>query len=173
MRIHFKKDLISFTDLSGTAASSWAWDFNNDGTVESTTQDPTYSYSTPGYYTVSLKINGSGGSVATKNSYIHVYSGNGIADNTESMEVSVSPNPFQSNTSISFDLKKTQNVDITINDISGKLVRRLQQSTKLNSGVQYLTWDGRSDSGAKLASGSYFISIKGETVNTTKTIILE
>ncbi len=164
---------VSFTDLSGTAASSWAWDFNNDGTVESTTQDPTYSYSTPGFYTVSLKINGSGGSVATKNSYIHVYSGNGIADNTESMEVSVSPNPFQSNTSIRFDLEKTQNVDITISDISGKLVRRLQQSTKLNSGVQNLTWDGKSDSGAKLASGSYFISIKGETVNTTKTIILE
>ncbi len=49
---------VNFTDAStGTGPLTYAWDFNNDGTVDSTLQNPTYIYSTPGTYSVKLTVN--------------------------------------------------------------------------------------------------------------------
>jgi hypothetical protein len=48
---------IQFTDAS-LKATSWDWDFTNDGTYDSNSQSPQYAYSTPGTYTVKLRING-------------------------------------------------------------------------------------------------------------------
>jgi PKD repeat protein len=45
-----------FTDMSSGQVASWEWDFNNDGVVDSTLQNPSYTYTTPGNYTVSLKV---------------------------------------------------------------------------------------------------------------------
>ena len=54
---------VKFTDTStGTEISAWSWDFNNDGTVDSTLQSPEYTYQTAGDYTVNLTITGTGGS---------------------------------------------------------------------------------------------------------------
>jgi PKD repeat protein len=47
---------VSFTDLSTNSPTSWEWDFNNDGTVDSTEQNPTYTYEAEGAYTVSLTV---------------------------------------------------------------------------------------------------------------------
>jgi len=54
---------VKFTDTStGTEISAWSWDFNNDGTVDSTLQSPEYTFQTAGDYTVNLTITGTGGS---------------------------------------------------------------------------------------------------------------
>jgi PKD repeat protein len=45
---------VTFNDTSEVTALSWAWDVNNDGTTEFTTQNCTYTYTTPGTYTVRL-----------------------------------------------------------------------------------------------------------------------
>ena len=50
---------VTFTDLStaeNTTITSWKWDFNNDGNIDSTQTNPTYTYTTNGIYTVSLEI---------------------------------------------------------------------------------------------------------------------
>ena len=60
---------ISFFDAS-IGATSWAWDFDNDGTTDATTQNPSWTYTTGGYKTVTLEINGS--LTATKTNYITV-----------------------------------------------------------------------------------------------------
>jgi len=52
---------VQFSDLSTGAINSWAWDFDNDGTVDSTDQNPVFTYSSPGTYTVALTITGPGG----------------------------------------------------------------------------------------------------------------
>lgn len=49
---------IQFFDDS-YKASSWAWDFDNDGITDATTQNPTYAFGTSGLKTVKLTINGS------------------------------------------------------------------------------------------------------------------
>jgi uncharacterized delta-60 repeat protein len=61
---------VTFTDQS-TGATSWAWDFDNDGSPDSSVQNPSYIYSTPGTYTVKLTING-GPEVRQRTDYIDV-----------------------------------------------------------------------------------------------------
>lgn len=50
---------VQFTDTSsGNIINAWAWDFDNDGTIDSTEQNPTYTYNNPGIYTVKLTVSG-------------------------------------------------------------------------------------------------------------------
>src|SRR5439155_23592977 len=64
---------VQFTDQSTGTPTTWAWDFQNDGSVDSTLQNPQFIYSTPGSYTVSLTAtNATGSNTATKVSYITV-----------------------------------------------------------------------------------------------------
>ena len=58
---------VHFTDESTGDVISWEWDFDNDGTVDSTEQNPSYTYSNAGTYTVSLSVPGEGGAVAPSN----------------------------------------------------------------------------------------------------------
>jgi PKD repeat protein len=61
---------VQFTDQS-TNATSWSWDFNNDGIIDSTSQNPTWTYTSSGNYTVKLTVTGPGGIDAeTKTNYI-------------------------------------------------------------------------------------------------------
>jgi len=65
---------VQFTDQSTGEISEWAWDFDSDGVVDSTEQSPSYTYNTPGTYTVSLEVTGPGGAdTETKAGYITVY----------------------------------------------------------------------------------------------------
>ena len=63
---------VQFTDIS-TNVTSWAWDFNNDGTVDSTEQNPVYTYTAAGNYTVNLTVsNADGNNSEVKTDYIVV-----------------------------------------------------------------------------------------------------
>ena len=65
---------VNFTDKSKNA-DTWAWDFNEDGNVDSTSQNPTYTYSTAGTYNVTLTVkNGTEENSTTKVDYITVHS---------------------------------------------------------------------------------------------------
>lgn len=64
---------VQFQDLSTNTPTSWQWDFTNDGSVDSTIQNPQYTYSTPGTYSVRLKAaNAFGTSEVVKTGYITV-----------------------------------------------------------------------------------------------------
>jgi len=55
---------VAFTDLSRTpsgAISAWAWDFDNDGVVDSTLQNPVANYPACGDYSVRLTVTAPGG----------------------------------------------------------------------------------------------------------------
>jgi PKD repeat protein len=53
---------VTFTDSSTNTPASWAWDFNNDGAVDSTTQNPSYTFESAGLYSVKLNVTNAGGS---------------------------------------------------------------------------------------------------------------
>jgi parallel beta-helix repeat protein len=64
---------VNFTDQSTNTPTSWAWDVNNDGSVEYTTQNATHTYTTAGNYTVNLTVTNAGGSDSeVKTDYIIV-----------------------------------------------------------------------------------------------------
>ena len=64
---------VSFTDQSTGAPSAWAWDFQNDGVVDSNLRNPSFTYSAPGTYSVKLTAtNGFGSNALVKSGYVTV-----------------------------------------------------------------------------------------------------
>ena len=64
---------VTFTDKSTGNPTSWEWDFDNDGTVDSTDQNPQWTYSSPGWYTVKLTVSdGTNSDTCVKEKYILV-----------------------------------------------------------------------------------------------------
>ena len=64
---------VQFTDLSTGSPTSWAWDFQNDGSTDSTLQNPAFTYTAAGTYTVKLTAtNGGGSNPEIKTNYINV-----------------------------------------------------------------------------------------------------
>lgn len=51
---------VQFTDLSGTSdpngITAWAWDLDGDGLIDSTQQNPSFTYTSCGTYSVSLTV---------------------------------------------------------------------------------------------------------------------
>ncbi len=65
---------VTFTDTSTQSPTSWQWDFENDGSIDSTVQNPTHSYTTPGTYSVRLIATNEVGSVTeTKTNFIEAF----------------------------------------------------------------------------------------------------
>ena len=62
---------VNFTDASIGAWNSWAWDVDNDGVTDYTTQNPTHTYNQAGLYSVKLTIN-NGAASTTKHNLILV-----------------------------------------------------------------------------------------------------
>jgi PKD repeat protein len=71
---------VSFSDLSTGGPTSWAWDFDNNGTVDSTAQNPSFTYANAGTYSVKLTVsNANGSNTKTKTGYITVNTSGGSA----------------------------------------------------------------------------------------------
>lgn len=80
------------------------------------------------------------------------------------------PNP---STTINYSVPGASNVNITVYDINGQVVKNLLSEFK-NSGNYSLNWDGNNDSGSKVSSGTYFYQIQiGDFVQTKKMILLK
>ena len=65
---------VTFTNTSITYGSAdWAWDFDSDGSVDSTDKSPTFTYTEPGNYAVTLTVSdGLGTDTEAKTGYITV-----------------------------------------------------------------------------------------------------
>jgi formylglycine-generating enzyme required for sulfatase activity len=55
---------VNFTDTSTNGPTSWEWDFDSDGVVDSTSQNPSWTYLANGFYSVRLTATNSFGSGA-------------------------------------------------------------------------------------------------------------
>lgn len=83
------------------------------------------------------------------------------------------PNPFNPTTTISFALPQAGNVTLNVYNSAGQLVRTLYSGAK-GSGIHQVTWDGRADNGAKVASGVYFYRlVAGSYVETKRMVLLK
>jgi PKD repeat protein len=64
---------VNFTDQSTETPTAWEWDFNNDGVVDSTMQNPSHIYGAAGTYAVKLTAtNAVGSDSEVKTDYITV-----------------------------------------------------------------------------------------------------
>ncbi len=68
---------MPFTDQStipnGNTITAWAWDFENDGSIDANTQNPTYNYVAAGTYTVALTVTSNNGCPRTITQQVTVH----------------------------------------------------------------------------------------------------
>jgi hypothetical protein len=88
------------------------------------------------------------------------------------------PNPSNPETWIPFDLAVSANVDISIYDISGKLIRRLSlghlKAGNYRTRERTAYWDGRNQHGESVSSGVYLVQMRaGDFVQTRRLVILK
>nr|MEE4268661.1 proprotein convertase P-domain-containing protein [Candidatus Krumholzibacteria bacterium] len=82
------------------------------------------------------------------------------------------PNPFNPSTTISFAVPENAgNVQLSVFDISGRLVRTLENN-KLAAGHYTRMWDGRDAAGRSVSSGTYFYRLSGTGFSQAKKMIL-
>jgi hypothetical protein len=72
------------------------------------------------------------------------------------------PNPFNMETTISFELAKQEQVCLQIYNISGQLVRTLLNDSR-KSGFYKMTWDGKNQIGQMVGSGIYYCIISADS----------
>ena len=89
-----------------------------------------------------------------------------------------SPNPFNPETWIPFELADDAVVTVTIYDVQGQRIRQLQLG-QVTAG-RYVTadqaayWDGKTETGQVVASGTYFYQLRaGDYTETRKMVILK
>lgn len=75
----------------------------------------------------------------------------GLAQNT--------PNPFNAQTTVAFDLSVEGRVDLSIYNLSGQRVRKLVDEWR-EAGSYSAVWDGKDRLGREVASGLYLIRIE-------------
>ncbi len=74
------------------------------------------------------------------------------------------PNPFLYESTVPFTLLYGSKVNLVICDLSGRMVRRLINST-LMPGNYYAVWDGKDEKGEETAVGYYFVRLSVETTD--------
>ncbi len=82
------------------------------------------------------------------------------------------PNPMRDQSSIAFHIPASGRANVSIFDVSGRLVRELVD-TDLDAGVHETSWDGRNSAGRAIAAGTYFsvLHFGGETRSRKITLV--
>jgi hypothetical protein len=85
----------------------------------------------------------------------------------------VGPSPFRTGTTVDLAVAEQTSVSVRIYDVQGRVVRELAEGV-LQAGRYRIYWDGRSGSGARVASGTYFVRLQaGELRQVHKLVRVE
>lgn len=89
----------------------------------------------------------------------------------ETMLLSNFPNPFNPETSISYNLKADEQVCLEIYNLKGQKVKTLVNE-KVKAGSHKVTWKGDDDNGKPVSSGVYFYRMNSGNYSSSKKMIL-
>ena len=82
------------------------------------------------------------------------------------------PNPFNPHTTISFDLAMAEQVELSIYNIKGQLVKTLVRDQKLPAGRHNFVWDGKDENGRIVSSGIYLYRLQSGRYSHSKKMIM-
>ena len=71
------------------------------------------------------------------------------------------PSPFRGKTALRFSLASVGPVSLRIYDVRGAVVRTVIRETR-EPGLHTVPWDGRTDDGRAVASGTYLYELQAE-----------
>lgn len=81
------------------------------------------------------------------------------------------PNPFRTETQLSYILPANGSVRVTVHDLRGRLVRELVDGTE-TAGAHTVYWDGHNDDGTRVAAGVYYARIGHEGMVRSQKIVV-
>ncbi len=81
------------------------------------------------------------------------------------------PNPFNPSTTIVYETPTKGNVQVSIYDINGRLIKTLINAPQ-SAGAHRVTWQGFNQSGQKVASGVYIYMVKFNNAISSKKMLL-
>ena len=149
---------VTAQDPDGDTITDWEWDFNGDGTVDSTDAPPvSHTYDREGVYTVRVRAKDAGGSDRwgawfTRTVYVRRPGGPEVGAYVER-------NPVSDRATIVYFLPAgTTEARLLVFDLLGRLVFEAQ----LDPGTNAYAWDLRNTAGADVPSGLYFFVITGQ-----------
>ena len=183
LKTNFKSDktsgeeplTVEFSDLSvfdpNLPVTSWEWDFDNDGTVDATDQNPSHTYMQTGIYSVRLVVsNGSSADTLIRADYISVNPVTSVeVEDQLPGEFSLYqnyPNPFNPTTVIKYSLAEESFVTLKVYNILGLEVSTLVNEKKA-PGFYELNFGGE-----KLPSGVYVYRIEAGNFTSSKKMLL-
>ena len=82
------------------------------------------------------------------------------------------PNPFNPQTTISFDLPRQTSVSLRVYDVSGRLVNVLLDGDIAAQGRNEVVWRGRDMAGRVVSAGVYFYRLDAGEFSETKRMVL-
>ncbi len=149
---------VTFTNLS-TNSTSWEWTFGDGGI--SVEKNPTYVYSRPGKYTVTLIArNGNASDTETATDLINVTGTNGIGDIGHLDKISVYPNPNNGQFYLNLEDLSESTVEI-YNAVGKKIIT--QKQTNLESEMKFQLKE----------KGIYFVKISNNNENKTLKVVVQ
>jgi Zn-dependent metalloprotease len=168
------------TPSGGTGSYTYQWSVNLDGSGTwqdlGTAQIQYYQMGTVGF-TLRCVVT-SGGQYASPGKYV-AYLGGLRKEKTEEETALLLPtefeleqnypNPFNPETVIQYALPENGYVTLSILNVMGQSIRTVVNAHK-TAGYHNITWDGRDESGAEVASGIYFyrILVRPDVVETSQ-----
>ena len=107
--------------------------------------------------------------------------GTGISDNdleNDTVLLGNYPNPFNSSTTISFNIiaEDGENAEISIYNVKGQKIRTLEcincVNAKASESLSHITWDGKDENNNPVSNGIYFYKLKSGKFNEMRKMIL-
>lgn len=83
----------------------------------------------------------------------------------------IAPNPFTTETTVSYRLRKTSPVTMVLYSTLGQPVRRFFTNAHHNSGNFTLLWDGKNDEGREVPAGVYLLQLTVRNTTTTSAVL--
>ena len=158
---------VSFTNTSSGTITSWEWDFDNDGSIDSTEENPSFTYNEIGVYTVSLTVSdGTNTDTETKIDYIETTLTGSYDLPLNSTKLYANfPNPFNPSTAISFSVKSGDQAVLVIYNSKGQQI----ESQNFEAGMYNWEWNAEN-----CPSGVYFYKlISSDYIETRKMLLLK
>lgn len=144
---------VNFNNTS-TNGNTYQWTFG-DGQTSNQQNPPAHFYQFGGTYTVTLIVTNSCGSDTAERIITITHVGNPVIDGSQP-SISVYPNPFKDNTNLEINMVKSDEVDIMVYDMLGKMVYRIEDM-KLETGTTMVPLN---EAFFPTASATYFVHVR-------------
>ncbi len=162
---------VSATGTAGTP-SGYAWQWGDGTTIPGSGQNASHTYTASGTYSLCLTYGvlippaSPCTTQVCKNVVVTVV---GVREYTNFLQnISISPNPSKSFVNIEYSLTQSSKLNISILDVTGKLIDNIDSEKELEAGKHNFRHNVEN-----LSSGIYFIRFKAENGVETKKLIID